>query len=482
MSNHTTSTPVNLSFAFAEHENRRVEADFSGGHLSSDGGALLLRELDRRLGFSAAISRCFLDTRDARYVEHTVENLVAQRLLGLALGYEDLNDHDALRCDPLLALCVGKSDPLGQDRRVPEDRGKALASPPTLNRVELSAQQHSRYHKVHADFSSLENTLLELGLTALDPDTEEIVLDIDNSDNPLHGQQEGRFFQGYYDEYCYLPLYVFCGSVVLWAQLLTADHEAAAATVPALEKILPALRRRCPHARIILRADSGFCREPILAWCEAHGLFYAIGLARNSRLLAALADALFDARIRACLCGGPTRTFTSFTYQTLDTWSRSRTILGKAEVLASGDDNARFVVTNLPEDGFDSQTPGRFAPAAGYEQFYCGRGDMENRVKEQQLDLFATRTSSHWKAANQLRLFFSAFAYLLIVRLRERALQGTALASATAGTIRLKLFKIAAHITFSCRRIYIRLASAFPGKAVFAQACQTLGRLRFSTA
>lgn len=482
MTNATTPIDVNVSFAFAEHEGRRVEADFSGGHLSSDGGALLLRELDRRLGFSAAISRCFRDTRDARYVEHTVENLVAQRVLGLALGYEDLNDHDALRSDPLLALCVGKRDPLGEDRRASADRGKALASSPTLNRVERGAQQQSRYHKVHADFSEREDTLLALGLPTLDPKATEIVLDIDNSDNPLYGQQEGRFFNAHYDEYCYLPLDIMCGSIMLWAQWLTADHEAAAAVVPALEKIIPALRQRCPQARIIVRADCGFCREAILAWCEGHGLFYAIGLARNSRLLTALGAALFDARLRACLCGGPTRTFTSFVYQTLESWSCARTVIGKADVLASGSDNPRFVVTNLPPDGFDDQTPGRFAPAACYEQFYCGRGNMENRIKEQQLDLFAPRTSCQWQAANQLRLFFSAFAYLLIVRLRQQALRGTALASATAGTIRLQLFKIAAHFTVSCRRIYIRLASAFSHQTVFAQACQALSQLGFSSA
>jgi hypothetical protein len=458
------------TFSFDDHFQRAVQVDFSGGHLSHDGGALLLRQIDRQDGISEALRRCFRDWRDPRYCDHTLRELLAQRLFGLALGYEDLNDHNALRADPLLALCVGKRDLLGADRL--HDRDKALASAATLNRIEVGTQRQSKYHKIHADFPALQETLLYMALRFMAPDPHEVVLDFDNSDNPLHGEQIGRFFHGYYENYCYLPLYCFADSLLLWAELLPADEAPVKAMIVALPKIIAALRQRFPDVRIIMRCDSGFCREELFALCEDQlGLYYAIGMARNVRLLRELEDPFFEARMRACLCGGKARAFRAFAYRTEDSWSRSRTLIGKAEVLGDKD-NPRFVVTNLPVDGWNQ--PGRFEPQQCYEDFYCQRGEAENHVKQQQLDLYATRSSSHWMEANQLRLSFSAFAYLMMERLRMLALQGTALASATAGTIRTRLLKIAAHLLIRCRRIHIRLASAFPLQNIFGIACRRL--------
>ncbi len=462
-------------FLFPELAQRAVVADFSGGHVSSDGGLLLLRQLDSSLELTRRLSGCFVDFRDPVWVEHSVRELVAQRVLGLAAGYEDLNDHNRWRLDPLAAVAVGKADPLGQDRRCDADKGKALAAISTLNRLELSNDKDTRYHKIVADHALIGELLIDLAVRTLDPDTREIVLDLDATDDPLHGNQEGRFFHGYYEEYCYLPLYIFCGRVPFWAQLRTSDHDASAGTVEALEQIVPALRRRCPQARILVRADSGFCREAILAWCERQKplVYYCLGLARNARLEAELAASFFWARAQACLTGGVARCFCEFAYQTRESWSRARRVIGKAEVLGDKD-NPRFIVTNLPTEGFSPTEAGRFAPQACYEDFYCARGEMENRIKEQQLDLFGDRTSTHYLAANQLRLWFSTFAYLLLERLRAVGLPGTVLALATAGTIRTRLLKIGALVTVSVRRVHVQLASAFPLREVFERAYRAL--------
>ena len=462
------STPRQETFEFDRLATRRVEADFSGGYLSSDGGVLLLRQLDGRLGLIERLSECFEDFRHPAFVDHQLRELVGQRVLGLALGYEDLNDHDALRLDPLLALAAGKSDPTGQDRLCVQDRGKPLAGSSTLNRLELGNYQGAeRYRKIKADMAGIEQLLLEMGVETLSADTAEVVLDFDATDDLIHGLQEGRFFHGYHGNYCYLPLYCFVGPVPLWAQLRSSNRDACDGTVEALEQIVPAIRRRCPKARIILRADSGFCREEIMAWCEAHDLYYCLGLARNQRLIEQVQDEFMAARAHACLTGGYARRFTQFDYQTRKSWSRARRVIAKAEVLPQGD-NPRFLVTNLPAEGFLDDPPARFAPQRCYEEFYCARGDMENRIKEQQLDLFADRTSTHYMGSNQLRLWFATFAYLLLERLRSLGLQATPLAKATAGTIRLKLLKIAAHLTVSCRRVYVRFASAFPLQELFA--------------
>ena len=454
-----------VTFQFHALGARTVVADFSGGYLSSDGGALLLRQVDRSVGLSRALADCFVDRRDQRFVEHSVVELVAQRILGLALGYEDLNDHADLRRDPLLAVAANKLDPLAAHRSE-ADQGRALAAPATLQRME-SAVDHagSRYHKLAALPAALRALLLPQGVRTLAKDTRAVIVDFDATDSRLHGQQEGRFFHGYYGDYCYLPLLACIGAVPVWAELRTADGDAARGTVAALELIVAEVRRRCPHARITVRGDGGFCREELMAWCEAHAVYYVLGLARNARLLELLTPALGRARERACLCGGRTREFADLQYRTLDSWSRERRVVGKAEYLGDKD-NPRFIVTNLPADA---------QPAAPlYEDVYCGRGDMENAIKEHQLDLFGERLSCHGFASNEVRLLLASFAQLLLERLRTIGLAGTALAAATAGTIRVQLLKLAAHVTVSVRRVHIRFASAFARQAEFAQAHRQL--------
>lgn len=435
--------------------------DFSGGHLSSDGGAVLLRQVDSSIGLSRQLADCFVDQRDARFVEHQVRELVAQRLNALALGYEDLNDHADLRRDPLLAVAAGKLDPLGANRGE-ADQGRALAAPATLQRMETAIDHAgSRYHRLAAQPALMRELLLRQGVRTLDKATRTVIVDFDATDARLHGAQEGRFFHGYYGDYCYLPLLAYIGAVPVWAELRTADGDAARGVVEALAQIVVEIRRRCPHARIIVRGDSGFCREELMAWGEAHGIYYVLGLARNARLLAALGPALARARERAALCGGRTREFAELTYRTLDSWSCARRVIGKAEILGDKD-NPRFIVTNL--------TVADSAAAPLYEEVYCGRGDMENAVKEHQLDLFGERLSCEGFASNEVRLLLASFAQLLLERLRAIGLKGTALAEATAGTIRVQLLKIAAHVTVSVRRVHLRLASAFARQDIFARA------------
>jgi hypothetical protein len=456
---------------FQDLDGRKVEVDFGGGYLSSDGGAVILRELEARTGLMKVLAGCFVDLRDQRFVEHSVETLIAQRIHGLVLGYEDLNDHDQLRRDPVHGLIAGKSDPLGQDRLLERDKGKALAGRATLNRLELGAQAtDERYCKIAPQPKKIEALLIERGVKAIPRKVREIVLDFDATDDPLHGKQEGAYFNGYYRQYCYLPLYCFCGNIPFLAQLRDCKRDASDGCVEALEKIVPVIRQRFgKKIRIIVRADSGFARESIMAWCEQNGLYYCFGLARNCRLQECLEHKMARVRERAILCGGTACEFGEFDYQTRNSWSKSRRVIGKAEILPKGD-NPRFIVTNLPQDGWaQSAQATRFEAAALYRKFYCARGDMENRIKEQQLDLFADRTSTHWMAANQLRLWLSAFAHLLISTLRACVLVGTELEHATIGQIRLKLFKIAARLRVSLRRIHIELCSAYPLQRLFAK-------------
>lgn len=463
---------------FEELAGRTVEADFSGGYLSSDGGLLILRDLDMSMGISQRMAACFSDSRNQDYVEHSLVDLLRQRIMGLCAGYEDLNDHNQLRIDPLLATVVGKADPLGNDRRHQEDKGKPLAGASTLNRLELGLEKGGEhYRKIQADHQKIENLIIDLAVETLDPDQKEVVLDFDATDDLIHGFQDGRFFHGYYGNYCYLPLYCFIGSVPIWAQLRSSDRDASDGTVAALEKIVPKIRARCPDAKIIVRADSGFCRETIMSWCENHDLYFCFGLSRNARLVDRIDWALAEARTQRCLTGVATRVFTQFNYKTRTSWSRERRVIAKAEILAKGE-NPRFVVTNLPQNGFMDEQTDRFCPQALYEVFYCARGDMENRIKEQQLYMFADRTSTHYMGSNQLRLWFSTIAYFLIERLRTLCLTGTSLAQASTQTIRLRLLKIAAQVTVSVRRVYVRFASACPFADIFALARAQLGILR----
>jgi hypothetical protein len=427
------------------------------------------------------LAGCFYDLREQLYVDHSVVELLRQRIGALALGYEDLNDHDRLRVDPVLALMAGKKDVEGLDRLRSEEHGKALAGHSTLNRLELGALgTDGKYKKIIARAEEIQELLITEGVKAIPRKSREIVLDFDATDDPLHGQQEGRYFNGYYKRYCYLPLYCFCGNIPLYAKLRDCKRDACEGTVEALEKIVRAIRKRFGRkVRIILRADSGFCREEIMGWCEAHGIYYCVGMARNPRLRAYL-DESFQ-RLHAQIEQGerevPCREFVGFDYQTHESWSFPRRMVGKAEVLAKGE-NPRFVVSNLPKEGFAGEMDRtRFEARRLYEGFYCARGDMENRIKEQQLELFSDRTSCHWMAANQLRLWFSAFAHLMVSVLRAQVLAGTELAKATVGQIRLKLFKIAARIKVSCRRIHLELASAYPYRKLFEQAHQNLVHL-----
>ena len=459
---------------------RKVVADFSGGDLSSDGGVLLLKQIDRGLGVSRMLAGCFSDARDQVFVEHSVEHLVAQRLYGLALGYEDLNDHHQVRCDPLMAVGVGKADPFGLDRLLPQHRGKALAGASTLNRLELSNNCADRYHKLPHDPKAIEECLLKLAVRSLNKDAHEIVLDLDAMGHTVHGLQEGRYFNGYYDEYVYLPLYIVAGRVVLWAQLRSAEHDASFGVVEALQSVVAEIRRRLPGVRIIVRGDSGFCRDELLAWCEGQEeVYYVVGLAKNSVLVERLSPSLADARAKACLSGGQARVFQQFQYETEKTWSRERRVVGKAEITPQGE-NPRFVVTNLPEAGFAKDAdPERFLSRRLYEEVYCERGNMENVLKQQVLDLKGDRMSTHFMASNQLRLWFSSLAYLLVERLQALTLQGTDLATATAGTIRIKVLKVAASLKVSVRRVYVQLSSAFPWQRYWRWSSQQLAQLNW---
>ena len=460
-------------FQFQGLNSRKVTVDFKGGYLSSEGGALILREMERRHRILRKLSRCFVDLRNQGFVEHRPEELLAQRINGIILGYEDINDHDRLRLDPVHALLAGKTDITGEKRIRKADRGKALAAHATLNRLELGAcGGDGRYYKILANAESIEALLISEGLKAIPPQSKEIVLDFDATDDPLHGQQEGAYFHGYYKSYCYMPLYCFCDNIPLWAQLRDCKRDGSDGTEEALAKIVPEVRRRFgKKMRIIVRADSGFARDAIMNFCEKEKLYYCFGLAKNPTLKELMKNTFEEMlqEIEAGQSALPYRQFIEFGYRTTKSWSRFRRVVGKAEMLAKGK-NPRFVVTNLPAEGFAGDAPERFAARRLYEQFYCARGDMENRIKEQQLDLFADRTSTHFKASNQLRLWFSSFAHLILSRLQAEVLKGTQWARATIGQIRLKLFKIAARVRISCRRIHFELASSYPYWQDFAKA------------
>jgi hypothetical protein len=447
---------------------REVVGAFDGGTITSDAGGLLLREVEQRTGIIRQFAACFLDHRDLELIEHRVEELVGQRVYALALGYEDLNDHDRLRLDPLLATLVGKEDPTGQDRRRARDRGKPLAGKSTLNRLELSpvaAGRQSRYKKIPADTRRIERLFVEFFLQAHPQPPERIVLDLDATDDPVHGDQLGRFFHGYYQEYCYLPLYIFCGHELLGGWLRPSDIDASAGALKRVRTIVQRLREVWPQVQIVLRGDSGFCREPLMGWCEGNGVDYLFGLAKNPRLLAELQAELALAEAQYQSSGQAARVFKDFCYQTRESWSRSRRVVGKAEHLAKGA-NPRFVVTSLSAEQFDAQTL--------YEVEYCGRGDMENRIKEQQLCLFADRTSAATMRANQLRLWFSAVAYTLMQALRRLGLAETPMAEAQCDTIRLRLLKIGAQIRVTVRKIWVAFAEGCPYEAIFRQVYQNL--------
>ena len=443
-------------FSFTAHFSRRVEAGFTAGQVSSDGGALLLREVERRINLLGRLAGCFRDGRNQSLVEHKLPEMLSQRVYGLALGYEDLNDHEQLRSDPLLGLLSGK-------RNLEEP----LAGKSTLNRLELTGRT-GRYHKITYSAESIDRLLVDLyiesrpeGIRAM---PSEVVLDLDATDIPLYGHQPERFFHGYYDSYCYLPLYIFAGGQLLCARLRPANQDAAAGSVEEASRIVAQLRQRWPQVKIVLRADSGFCREALMAWCEQNSVDYVFGLQRNQRLRRIIGAQMHQAHMLHQTTGKAARVFAEFDYQTHKSWSRARRVVAKAEHLDKGE-NPRFVVTSL--------TPQQWAAQDLYEKFYCARGEMENRIKEQ-MCLFADRLSTDEMKGNQLRLYFSALAYSLVEALRRLALKGTEWAQAQVDTIRLKLLKIGAIVRISARRILLQMSSAYPWKDVYAQAFHAL--------
>ena len=440
-------------------ERRRVVAAFDGGTVSSNAGSLLLGKADAALGLIERLSKCFVDERNAALIEHSLRTLVGQRVFALALGYEDLNDHDELRHDPVMGALLGK---LSSRRRV----CAALAGKSTLNRLELHPSRGvSRYHKVRPEESAIEGLFVELFLEAHRRAPREIVLDLDATDVPLHGHQEARFFHGYYDNYCYLPLYIFCGEHLLLAKLRPANIDGAAGAREEVERIIGQIRARWPRVRIILRADSGFCREALMRWSEENGVDYVFGLARNARLVRSIGAALQAAKAEAAQTQQPARRFRELSYRTRKSWSRSRRVVAKAEH-TSDKSNPRFIVTSLSKRDF--------ATRALYEELYCARGECENRIKESQLDLFADRLSTATLRANQLRLWWASAAYVLMHAIRRIGLAGTSLARACANTLRLRLLKIGAVVTVSARRVKLAMSSACPHQREFIAAFHAL--------
>jgi len=450
-------------FEFEAVARRAVVACFDGGDITSNAGALLLGQVDRGLGLMRRFAACFSDRRDPRFVEHQVETLVGQRIFGLALGYEDLVDHDELRKDPTLAVLAGKLEP------VLRSDCEALAGKSTLNRLEHTPKRHgTKYHKIDCDGAKVDALLVDLFVEAHERAPREIVIDLDNTDIPLYGMQEGRFFHGYYDDYCYLPLYAFCGRHLLLARQRRANVAGSAGAVEEVARIVARIRGKWRKVRIVLRADSGFANEELMAWCEANRVGYVFGLARNSRLEAALVTQLAQAKELCLGSGRPARVFRDFWYRTLNSWSRTRRVIGKAEHTLDGS-NPRFVVTSL------KCTRVAYDARALYEDLYCARGEAENRIGEQ-FELFADRASSATMRANQLRMWFSAMAYVLVDSLRRVGLRHTQFADAAVATIRLKLLKLGAQVRSSVRRLHFALASGCPNKIEFEMAYLYLRR------
>jgi hypothetical protein len=459
------------SFEFATESRQEVVARFDGGTITTDAGGLLLHKVEQKAGILRQFAGCFRDHRDPDRTEHRVGELVRQRVYALALGYEDLNDHDQLRADPLLGLLSGKADVEGKQRRREQDRGKAGAGKSTLNRLELTpadADEKARYKKIVLDTGAVDDLLVDLYIQRQPRQPQRIVLDLDATDDPLHGHQEGRFFHGYYDEYCYLPLYIFIDEQLLCVRLRQSNIDASEGAREEVERIVQRLRRVWPEEEILLRADSGFCRDEIMRWCAENRVGYAFGLARNSRLEKKIRKALRKAQRQYVETGKPARLFVDLSYRTRQSGSRRRRVVAKAEYTSKGE-NPRFVVTSLEAEQMDAQSL--------YEDFYCARGEMENRIKEQQLGLFADRTSTALMRSNQIRLYFSGIAYCLMQALREPGLTGTEMAKAQCQTIRLRLLKIGARVRITARKIWISMASGHPAQSLFAQVCAKLERL-----
>jgi hypothetical protein len=448
---------IQEQMVFQQLGRREVIGRFDGGMISSDAGGVLLREVERCFGILKRFAGCFRDYRDPQRTEHSLQTLISQRVYGIALGYEDLNDHDSLRHDVVMGVLCEKSDPTGSERVRKRDQDKAIAGKSTLNRLELTpedANEKSRYKKIVAQGDQIDDLMVEVCIQAQPIAPQEVVLDVDATDDLIYGNQEGRFFHGYYGDYCYLPLYIFCREYLLCARLRVASEDPASGVRQELERIVKKLRAAWPEVRIIVRGDSGFCRDEIMSYCEHNEkMDYVLGLAKNRRLNKEIEAEMAQAQQLHKATEKPARVFKDFRYRTRKSWSCERRVVGKAEYLAKGA-NPRFVVTSIASKEKDARTL--------YEDFYCARGDMENRIKEQQLGLFADRTSTAWMRSNQLRLYFSSFAYILMQTLRRLGLQGTELAQAQCDTIRLRLFKIGAQIEVTVRKVWISFSESYP--------------------
>jgi hypothetical protein len=442
------------SFGFEASGRREIVARFDGGTISTDGGAFLLRQTDMRLNLLPRLAGCFLDGRNQNRIEHTIAEMLAQRVYGIALGYEDLNDHEQLRKDPVFGILAGREDP-----------DTLLAGKSTLNRMELGAGVKDRYKKITFWKDSVDELLVNVFIESHRSAPAEIILDVDTTDLPLHGKQEGRFFHGYYDNYCYLPLYIFCGDHVLCARLREANHDAAFGCLAEIKKIVAQIRIAWPEVKIVLRGDSGFCRNELMSWCEANRVEFVFGLARNQRLRKIIGAEMHEATEQWNRTGKPARVFSEFQYRTKKTkkggWDRERRVVAKAEHI-DGKENPRFVVTSLTDESRKL-----------YEEIYCARGDMENRIKEQ-FSLFADRVSAETMRANQMRLYLSAMAYVLVSGLRRLGLKATELAEAQVSTIRTKLLKIGAQIRVTVRKVWVSMASSYPWQSLYQEVWENL--------
>jgi hypothetical protein len=443
---------IQSSFGFKACGSREIVARFDGGTISSDSGGFLLRETDRRLNLLPRMAGCFLDGRNQARIDHSILEMLSQRIYGLALGYEDINDHEQLRTDPVFGILAGR-----------EELDEPLAGKSTLNRMELGAGAKDRYKKITFWKDALDELLVKVFIESHDNAPAEIILDVDTTDLPLHGKQEGRFFHGYYDNYCYLPLYIFCGEHVVCARLREANHDAAFGSLQEIQRIVAQIREAWPATKIILRGDSGFCRNQLMSWCENNSVDFVFGLARNQRLRKIIGAQMHAATQQWNQTGKPARVFSEFSYQTKKTkkggWDRQRRVVAKAEHI-DGKENPRFVVTSLAGEAWAAQ--------ALYEELYCARGDMENRIKEQ-FSLFADRVSAETMRANQMRLYLSTMAYILVSGLRRLGLKGTELAEAQVSTIRTKLLKIGAQIRVTVRKVWISMASSYPWQKLYQQ-------------
>jgi hypothetical protein len=440
------------SFGFEACGKREIVARFDGGTISSDGGALLLRQTDQRLNLLPRLAECFLDGRNQERVEHSILEMLSQRIYGLALGYEDINDHEQLRTDPVFGILAAR-----------EDLEQPLAGKSTLNRMELGTGVKDRYKKITFWKDWIDELFVNMFLESYQTAPDEIILDVDTTDLPLHGKQEGRFFHGYYDNYCYLPLYIFCGEQILCARLREANHDASFGSLAEIQRIVTQIRVAWPKVKITLRGDSGFCRNELMSWCENNGVDFVFGLARNQRLRRIIGAQMNEATQQWRATSQPARVFCEFPYKTKKTkkggWDRERRVAAKAEHI-EGKENPRFVVTSLTSE--------QWAAQALYEKLYCARGDMENRIKEQ-FNLFADRVSTETMRGNQIRLYLSAMAYILVSGLRRLGLKGTELAEAQVSTIRTKLLKIGAQIRVTVRKVWVSMASSYPWQELYQQ-------------